>query len=254
MSDTVLVYVLAPAKAVIESHMTWDEEWVRVARWDNIQQTDWHQENLPDRTILRLQAHQSWEWVEGALLSLGLCGQLLRDSCALAQQLEGWDRWAGTAGTRRQPQIAPVLLVGEALVPGGWEDSVGLELWLMQNPWISTLALAGQLYERGNTGFLWWRYIQRVQTPVCLHLGWVYKNKWMFPQRAFQIFLERVFFYYCFQTQTQHICHFLVFCFLLWSQRKTQKRMASNHFCLSRSHTQLPCICSLPELEGLLIL
>lgn len=42
----------------------------------------------------------------------------------LAQQPEGWDRWAGTAG----PPTAPGLLVGEALVPDGWEDSVGIEL------------------------------------------------------------------------------------------------------------------------------
>lgn len=51
---------------------------------------------------------------EGHFSPLGLCGQLLRDSCGLAQQPGGWDRWAGTAGARRRPPTAPVLLVGEA--------------------------------------------------------------------------------------------------------------------------------------------
>lgn len=31
-------------------------------------------------------------------------------------------------GTPHPPPTAPVLVVGEALVPDGWEDSVGIEL------------------------------------------------------------------------------------------------------------------------------
>lgn len=75
-------------------------------------------------------ACRSWTCVKGAVSPLSLSSQLLPDSCGLAQQPEGWDRWAGAARAHRRtpPPTAPVLVVGEALVPDGWEDSVGIEL------------------------------------------------------------------------------------------------------------------------------
>lgn len=67
--------------------------------------------------------------LKGPFPPLSLSSQLLPDSCGLAQQPEGWDRWAGAARAHRPPPpTAPVLVVEEVLVPDGWVDSVGIEL------------------------------------------------------------------------------------------------------------------------------
>lgn len=96
-----------------------------VGLWDNRQPPVSHQECVPDRTVSRLRASRSADGRRRGIFSPSVCAVNYCETVAvLAQQPEGWDRWAGTAG----PPTEPGLLVGEALVPDGWEDSVGIEL------------------------------------------------------------------------------------------------------------------------------
>lgn len=99
--------------------MTRGGEWVRAGRWDSRQQADQHQEDLPDRSLVPAGPSEL-----GVVSQSITARQLWFGTTAPRLGQMGWYRCDSPAA----PPTAPVLLVGEVLVPDGWEDSVGIEL------------------------------------------------------------------------------------------------------------------------------